>query len=49
MNRGGPGIFDPYLLLRDPDGLQITEDDDSGGDQNARIVYTATRSGIHEI
>lgn len=49
MNRLGIGMFDPYLVLRDPEAKLVAEDDDSGGEQNARIVYTPTRSGVHEI
>jgi hypothetical protein len=41
--------LDPYLLLHDPGGKKITEDDDSGGGLNARIVYRAERTGTYRI
>ncbi|HLA43030.1 MAG TPA: DVUA0089 family protein, partial [Aggregatilineales bacterium] len=46
--------FDPYLVLRDADGLIIAEDDDSGGDLQPLLsnvtlpadgIYTVTVSG----
>ncbi len=49
MNRLGLGVFDPYLVLRDSAGAQVAEDDDGGGEQNARILITAKESGLHEI
>jgi hypothetical protein len=32
--------FDAYLILLDANGRVLAEDDDSGGDLNARIVFT---------
>lgn len=40
--------FDAYLRLIDPSGFETT-DDDSAGNLNSRITYTANRTGIHEI
>jgi hypothetical protein len=41
--------IDPYLFLEDPDGKVVTQDDDSGGNLNARIVFKAQRSGDYRI
>ncbi len=40
---------DPYLRLEDPKGNPIAEDDDSGGNLNSRIEYTATASGNYQL
>ncbi|HEX3313515.1 MAG TPA: TlpA disulfide reductase family protein, partial [Gemmataceae bacterium] len=41
--------LDSYLRLEDPDGHTVAEDDDGGGDFNARIVYKATKTAKHKI
>jgi len=41
--------FDAYLRLLDKGGAQLAEDDDSGGNQDARIFYTAKETGDHQI
>jgi hypothetical protein len=41
--------FDAYLRLEDPDGKQLAQDDDGGGQLNARIVFTAPRDGTYHI
>jgi hypothetical protein len=41
--------FDPFLRLEDPDGKQVAQDDDSGGNLNARITFTAARGGEYKI
>jgi hypothetical protein len=41
--------MDSYLWLDDPNGVQVALDDDSGGNQNARIRYTATQTGDYRI
>ena len=41
--------FDAYLRLLDKNGKQLDEDDDGGGDTNARIIYTTTESANFEI
>jgi serine protease Do len=41
--------FDAYLRLEDAAGNKIAEDDDSGGDQNAKIVFRASREGMYRI
>ncbi|WP_416665684.1 PPC domain-containing protein [Egbenema bharatensis] len=39
--------FDPYLFLIAPDGSIVAEDDDSGGNFNARIVMELPQSGTY--
>lgn len=41
--------FDSLLELYDADGNFVTEDDDSGGDWDAQIIYTLPRSGEYII
>jgi hypothetical protein len=41
--------FDSYLFLESPSGKYITEDDDSGGYPNARIIHKATDAGQYRI
>jgi hypothetical protein len=41
--------FDSFLRLENPDGMQVAEDDDSGGNLDARIIYRAPRSGDYTI
>ena len=41
------GEFDAYLKLYDPDGRILAEDDDGGGDLNARLVFTLPRDGVY--
>jgi thiol-disulfide isomerase/thioredoxin len=41
--------FDAYLRLEDAAGKQLAEDDDSGGDNNARIVFQAPKDGEYRI
>jgi predicted Zn finger-like uncharacterized protein len=41
--------FDAYLRLEDPNGGQVAEDDDSGGNLNARIMYTPPRTGLYVV
>src|SRR5262249_48605911 len=41
--------FDPFLRLLNQNGKELAEDDDSGGDLNARIIFSATRTGAHNI
>jgi hypothetical protein len=40
---------DSYLRLLDDKGKQLDEDDDSGGDQNARIVFDCPKDGMYKI
>lgn len=41
--------FDSYLRLLDPKGNQIAEDDDSGGDLHARIIFNCPKDGDYKI
>jgi hypothetical protein len=41
--------MDAYLRLYDPAGVVVAQDDDGGGNQNARIRYTADETGDHVI
>jgi hypothetical protein len=41
--------FDAYLRLEDPAGLELAEDDDSGGNLNSRITFTARSDGSYRI
>jgi peroxiredoxin len=41
--------FDTYLRLEDKAGVQLAEDDDSGGEQNARIDFSCTKDGEYKI
>jgi hypothetical protein len=41
--------FDPYLRILDAAGKQLAEDDDSGGNLNARIRFTAPKDGNFQI
>ena len=42
-------VFDAYLRLEDAQGNQLAEDDDSGGDLNARIVHKSAQTGRYRI
>jgi serine/threonine protein kinase len=44
-----PKALDPYLVLKTADGRYLAEDDDSGGNLNARIVYRALSDGVYRI
>ncbi len=41
--------MDPYLRLEDSAGVQHAEDDDSGENRNARIVFTPTKEDSYRI
>ncbi len=41
--------LDPYLILFDPSGKKIAEDDDGGDGLNARIIYRAEATGTYRI
>ena len=43
------GPIDAYLYLRDSSGNQVAHDDQSGGNNNAQIIYTATESGTYYL
>ncbi len=41
--------FDAFLYLLDPAGKLLAQDDDSGGDLNSRIIFSATQAGTYTI
>jgi peroxiredoxin len=41
--------FDSYLRLEDAKGAELAEDDDSGGDLNARIIFNCTKDGDYKV
>lgn len=46
---GISGLADPYLELRDSSGTFITSDDDSDGNLNTLITFTASASGTYYL
>lgn len=46
FNNGGG--LDPYLIIRDPDRVQIAENDDFNG-LNSRVQFTARSEGVYVI
>src|SRR5262245_48561440 len=44
-----PSNMDPYLRLEDSAGTQLAQDDDSGGNLNARIVFTPPKTDTYRI
>jgi len=49
MNRVAQHGPDPYLVLVDPSGQKVAEDDDSGGNLNALIIYRPAATGEYQI
>ncbi len=49
MDRAGPSALDPFLVLVNPAGQAVAQDDDSGGNLNVRLVYTARQTGVFRI
>ena len=47
--KGKANSFDPYLYLLDDQKKVLAEDNDGGGEPNARIVYRAERTGDYRI
>ncbi|MFG3818669.1 trypsin-like peptidase domain-containing protein [Limnothrix redekei] len=43
------GDFDAYLIVLNPDGEELAQDDDSGGQTNARITATLPSSGLYTV
>jgi glutathione peroxidase-family protein len=41
--------FDSYLRLEDSAGKQLDEDDDSGGNLNARIIFNCPKDGDYKV
>jgi hypothetical protein len=42
-------FFDAYLLLRDAKGNVLAQNDDGGGDKNARLSFTPKKTEMYEI
>jgi S1-C subfamily serine protease/tetratricopeptide (TPR) repeat protein len=49
MDKVGDSRLDPYLVLVDPRGQVVAQDDDSGGNLNARIIYRAPQGGTFRV
>jgi CHAT domain-containing protein/tetratricopeptide (TPR) repeat protein len=49
MTSPNPKALDPFLRLLDADNKQLAEDDDSGGDQNAQIMFHVRTAGTYQI
>jgi hypothetical protein len=45
----GVQMMDTFLRLENPGGMQVAMDDDSGGNLNARIIYTCQQPGVYRI
>jgi hypothetical protein len=43
------GGMDPYLRLEDSAGANLAQDDDSAGNQNARIMFTPSKEDMYRI
>lgn len=41
--------FDAYLVLQDVKGKKLTEDNDSGGGLNAKLVFRAPSDGLYKV
>jgi hypothetical protein len=41
--------IDPYLRLEDAKGTQLAEDDNSGGQPNAAIVFTPSKTATYQV
>jgi hypothetical protein len=42
-------VIDTYLVLQNPAGIRLAEDDDSAGNLDSRIVFTAPIDGLYTI
>lgn len=47
--RLGSGAFDPYLIVKAPDGSQQDNDDESPGVTSSRLLYTTPAAGRYEV
>lgn len=41
--------FDSYLRLEDANGNNLAQDDDSGGNLNSRITFSAPQAGVYRV
>jgi hypothetical protein len=48
-NRNNFFQFDPYLRLEDSNNRPLAEDDDSGGNQNALLVFRPPQTGVYRV
>jgi Bacterial pre-peptidase C-terminal domain len=46
---GDPALADPYLSLRDADGVELLGDDDSGAGLNSYLEFTAPATGNYFV
>lgn len=46
---GRAALDDPFLRLHGRDSAEIVSNDDGGDDQNAELLYTATRGGLYYL
>lgn len=46
---GGGSLTNPFLNLRNSNGVVVGSDDDSGDGLNARLTYTPTSSGVYFV
>jgi hypothetical protein len=44
-----PKALDPYLVLQDAERMTLAEDNDSGGNLNARIMFRAPADGVYRL
>jgi Bacterial pre-peptidase C-terminal domain len=48
-SRGDGGLNDPFLTLRNANGVSIADDDDSGAGLNAKIVFKPSTDGFYYL
>jgi hypothetical protein len=48
-NRNNFFLFDPYLRLEDSNNRPLAEDDDSGGNQNALLIFRPQQTGVYRV
>src|SRR5207245_344485 len=41
--------FDAYLYVLDPSGKVLKQDDNGGGNRNARLMLMAGKTGVHRV
>lgn len=49
MKQAPGSPINPFLMLMDPTGKEVAKDDDSGGNKDAKITYTAERAGTYRV
>lgn len=48
-NAESNGVGDPLLVIHGPDGAEVARDDDSGGNLNSYLEFTATTAGHYFV